>query len=52
MDLLHIETLLFVKILFVFENSLVEKLLQFFIAVIDAKLLEAVGLEVLETRDI
>ena len=47
-NLLHSQSLFLVEILFVLQNSLIEELLQFFVAIIDAKLLERVHREVLE----
>ena len=52
LNLFDVEAFFFVEILLIFENSLIEKLLQFLVAVVDAKLLEAVGLEVFESGDV
>jgi len=51
-DGLQAQTLLHVQRLFVFKNSRVEKLLQFFVAVVDAKLFEAVHRKILESCNV
>ena len=51
-NLFHVEPFFLIQILFVLENSLVEKLLKLLVAIIDAKLLKAVGLEIFETGDV
>lgn len=50
-DLRHIEPLPLVQLLFVLQYPLVEELLKFLVAVIDAELLEAVHLEVFWNGD-
>ena len=51
-DFAQAQTLFFVDSLLFFENPLVEELLQLFIAVVDAELLEAVHRKVLKSRDV
>ncbi len=46
-DLLHVESLLLVQRLFLFEYAFIEELLKFFVAIIYAKLFETVRLEIL-----
>jgi len=52
LDLLELDALLDVELLLVLKDANVEELLQLFVAVVDAKLLKTVHLEVLETSDI
>lgn len=51
-NVLPIDALVIVFLLFQFENVLHEKLLQIFIRKIDAKLLETIVIEILETKNI
>ena len=41
-----------IEFLFFFENSLIEKLLKFFVAIVDAKLFETVDGEILEAGNV
>ena len=51
-DFLDAQTFLFVEKLLFFEDSQIEKLLQFLVAVIDAKLFETVDGKVLESGNV
>ena len=48
-NLFHVEPFFLIQILFVLENSLVEKLLKLLVAIIDAKLLKRIVVEDLKT---
>ena len=50
-NLFDSQSLFFVQILFIFENTLIEKLLKLLVAVVDAELLEAVEDVLLDRRD-
>jgi hypothetical protein len=51
-DFLDSQPFFLVQLLLLFENSLIEELLKFLVAIVDAELLEAVDGEVLEAGDV
>ncbi len=51
-DLLELDALLDVQLLFILKGALVEELLQLLVTIVDGELLEAVDLEVLETGNV
>jgi hypothetical protein len=51
LNLLYLKSLPLIQVLLLFQNTIIEKLLKFFIAVIDAELLKAIDSEIFwETR--
>ena len=52
LDILDSKTLLLVQLLFILQDSLVEELLQLFIAIVDTKLLKAVNCKVFKASNI
>ena len=50
--ILHSKTFLHIQFLFIFENSLIEKLLQLLVAIIDAELLKTVNGKILKSSNI
>ena len=51
-DFLDAQAFLFIQILFIFEDPLIEKLLQFFVTVINTELFKTVDSKVFETSNI
>ena len=51
-NFLDTQAFLFIQILFIFEDPLIEKLLQFFVTIINTELFKTVDSKVFETRDV